>query len=131
METKMERYQHYTATYAIPCVSCHGDTKDRMYDLEEKREIAVCNLCDKKFPFINGDSIQVKHISELPNNASVKVFIADNYQRYIRWTDSNESEDSTPKVVYDAPGWVWELYQQGLEKGKEEAEAKAAKLTQW
>jgi hypothetical protein len=114
-----QRYKKYAATLAIPCTTCHGDTKDRVYDLEEKREIAVCKTCVKKPPFESG-YVDVKSWKDLPNNASVKMFVTSDKKRFIRWTNGDATDAEPPTVLYEAPAWVWQLYQQGYTEGFEE-----------
>jgi hypothetical protein len=114
-----QRYKKYVATLAIPCVGCSGNTKDRVYDLEEHREIAVCTTCVAKPPF-TVKSTAIRSYAELPENASVEMFVAPDKKRYVRFLNGDETDKFPPSVVYAAPAWVWQLYQQGYTAGFEE-----------
>lgn len=72
-------------------------------------------------------TIKVLPASDLPQNADVTVFVSEDQKRYIRWMFGDENDKLQPAEVYNPPGWVWSLYQQGIIRGREEALASSVK----
>jgi hypothetical protein len=63
-------------------------------------------------------AIEVKSWKELPDSADVELYISSDEQlRYVRWKAGDNTDKQPPKVLYRAPAWVWQLYQQGFDKG--------------
>jgi len=62
-------------------------------------------------------AIPVRPVSELPENASVACYIGSDKRRYVRWVNDDETDILPPDKLFNAPGWVWDLYARALKIG--------------
>lgn len=95
-------------------------------DVQVSGNTLIKNDCKESLSKTNEDSANIIILpsDKLPINADVKLYVHNN-QRYVRWVSGDESDEQLPKILYQAPGWVWLLYSQGIARGADATDSKS------